>query len=363
MKQKIPQMASIPTEEAVAAERERLQHQKRYRQTLRTTVYALVVVAAVAVLIATMFLPVLQVSGSSMEPTLEDGDVIVLVKDRRLRNRRPGGFLLPKQAAPQAGHRRAGGHCLSERMENFFQREISNEKSVVKMVAETVKTVSKAHTYAPVLPEEISENIRSHRYYEQIKRFFDIVCSLTALVVLAVPMLLLCVIVFLDDPHGSPIFSQTRIGKDGKPFRFYKFRSMYTDSEARLEELLAQNEMDGPVFKMKNDPRITRVGRFIRRCSIDELPQLFNILRGDMSIVGPRPALPREVEQYTERQQARLCVLPGLTCLWQVQDDRNSLSFEEWMELDLQYIRERSLWLDLRLILRTARAVVRMSGE
>ncbi|MCD8189802.1 MAG: sugar transferase [Clostridiales bacterium] len=231
------------------------------------------------------------------------------------------------------------------------------------MAAEIAKVMGQTQTHAPVLPGQISENITKHRYYERVKRFFDIVCSLAALAVLAIPMLLLCVVIFLDDPHGSPIFSQTRIGKDGRPFRFYKFRSMYTDSEARLGELLAQNEMDGPVFKMKNDPRITRVGRFIRRCSIDELPQLFNILRGDMSVVGPRPALPREVEQYTERQQVRLCVLPGLTCLWQVQDDRNSLSFEEWMELDLEYIRKRSLWLDLRLIFRTVRAIVRMSGE
>ena len=159
-----------------------------------------------------------------------------------------------------------------------------------------------------------------------------------------------------------PIFSQDRVGRDGKIFKFYKFRSMIPNAEARLKDVLAQNEMDGPVFKMKNDPRITRVGRFIRRTSIDELPQLINILKGDMSIVGPRPALPREVAQYTDYERQRLYVTPGLTCYWQIQPNRNELTFDEWMELDLKYIQDRNFWLDWKLIFQTIWAVLRMYG-
>ena len=168
--------------------------------------------------------------------------------------------------------------------------------------------------------------------------------------------------IWVDSPGASPIFVQERVGRDGKLFRFYKFRSMVPDAEDQLEELLARNEMDGPVFKMKDDPRITRVGRFIRKTSIDELPQLINILKNDMSIVGPRPALPREAALYTPYQRQRLYVKPGLTCYWQVQPGRNRLSFEEWVDLDLQYIRDRSFWLDWKIILQTVRAVFKMYG-
>jgi lipopolysaccharide/colanic/teichoic acid biosynthesis glycosyltransferase len=143
----------------------------------------------------------------------------------------------------------------------------------------------------------------------------------------------------------------------------YKFRSMYVDAEERLQELLKENEMDGPAFKMKNDPRITRVGKFIRKTSLDELPQLWNILRGDMSIVGPRPALPREVEQYTELQKQRLIVTPGLTCYWQATPKRNEITFDEWMELDLRYIQERSFWVDWKIIFKTVGAVIHKEGE
>ena len=138
---------------------------------------------------------------------------------------------------------------------------------------------------------------------------------------------------------------------------------MVPNAEAKLKDLLDKNEMDGPAFKMKQDPRITRVGKFIRRSSLDELPQLFNILRGDMSIVGPRPALPREVEKYDDYQLQRLLVQPGLTCYWQIQPKRNSLSFDEWIELDIKYIRERSFLTDWKIILGTFRAVIGMNGE
>lgn len=207
------------------------------------------------------------------------------------------------------------------------------------------------------------QKILRKRCYQRLRRAQDIVLSLLALIVLAIPMGIVALIIWIDSPGASPIFSQDRVGRDGKVFRFYKFRSMIPNAEARLKEVLDQNEMDGPVFKMKNDPRMTRVGRFIRKTSIDELPQLINILKGDMSIVGPRPALPREVAQYTSYERQRLYVKPGLTCYWQVQPNRNDLTFDEWMELDLKYIQERSFWLDWKLIFQTVVVVFKMYGE
>ena len=206
------------------------------------------------------------------------------------------------------------------------------------------------------------EILRTKRLYWMGRRAQDVFFSLLALIVLAVPMAIVALVIWIDSPGASPIFSQDRVGRDGKIFKFYKFRSMIPNAEARLKDVLAQNEMDGPVFKMKNDPRITRVGRFIRRTSIDELPQLINILKGDMSIVGPRPALPREVAQDTEYERQRLYVTPGLTCYWQIQPNRNELTFDEWMELDLKYIQDRNFWLDWKLIFQTIWAVLRMYG-
>ena len=199
--------------------------------------------------------------------------------------------------------------------------------------------------------------------YWRWRRIQDVVLSILALSVLWLPMLLMALIIVIDSPGASPIFAQTRIGRDGKPFTLYKFRSMRPHAEKELAELLPYNEMDGPVFKIKNDPRITRVGRFIRRSSIDELPQLFNVLRGDMSIVGPRPGTPREVEQYDDYARQRLIVTPGLSCYWQIQPDRNKLSFEEWMELDVKYIQERSFLTDWKIIFATLNAVLGMNGE
>ena len=208
-----------------------------------------------------------------------------------------------------------------------------------------------------------NEQLSSKKGYWVLRRGQDIVFSALALLLLWPWMLLLALIVYLDDPHGSPIFSQVRCGRDGKLFKMYKFRSMYVDAENRLHELLKENEMDGPAFKMKDDPRITRVGRFIRKTSLDELPQLWNVLVGDMSIVGPRPALPREVEQYTELQKQRMFVTPGLTCYWQTMPKRNDISFDDWMELDLKYIQERSFWVDWKIIFKTVIAVLHREGE
>ena len=176
-------------------------------------------------------------------------------------------------------------------------------------------------------------------------------------------MLLIALAIYIDDPHGSPIFTQIRCGRDGKPFKFYKFRSMCVDAEDKLAALLENNEMDGPAFKIKDDPRITKIGRMIRKTSLDELPQLWNIFKGDMSIVGPRPALPREVELYDDYQLQRMYVQPGLTCYWQVQPRRNDISFDAWIALDIKYIQERSFWVDWKIIFMTVGAVIRGEGE
>ena len=175
------------------------------------------------------------------------------------------------------------------------------------------------------------ENLHNHRLYWIGRRTQDVILSALALVVLSPVMLATAIAIVVDDPSAGPVFSQERVGRNGKLFKFYKFRSMCPNAEAKLDDLLDQNEMDGPVFKIKDDPRITRVGKFIRKTSIDELPQLWNILKGDMSIVGPRPALPREVEQYGDYEKQRLYVTPGLSCYWQIAPHRNDLSFEEWM--------------------------------
>ena len=209
--------------------------------------------------------------------------------------------------------------------------------------------------------QELRQSKRKSITYCVVKRTFDVVASSLALLLLAPVLLVFSALIFLDDPHGSPFFSQPRVGKDGKIFRFWKLRSMVCNAEELLENLMDQNEMEGPAFKIEDDPRITRIGRFIRKTSIDELPQFWNVLKGDMSIVGPRPPLPREVEQYTEYQMQRLSVKPGLTCIWQIQPRRNDLSFDEWVDLDIEYIRKRSLWLDLTLMLKTA--VVMVHGE
>ena len=184
------------------------------------------------------------------------------------------------------------------------------------------------------------------------KRAMDIIGSLAGIILLSPLLLIIAIAIKIDDPKGSIIFSQQRCGEDNKLFQMYKFRSMVSNAEELLEELRSQNEMDGPVFKIKDDPRITKVGKFIRKTSVDELPQLFNILKGDMSIVGPRPAIPHEVAEYNDYQRQRLLVKPGLTCIWQV-SGRNSIGFDEWVDMDLEYIEKRNLWMDIKLIFKT----------
>ena len=207
------------------------------------------------------------------------------------------------------------------------------------------------------------EILKRDKWYWIGRRAQDILFSLLALLVLWPVMLLIAIAIVIDNPSAGPIFAQIRTGRDGKEFTFYKFRSMCPGAEEKLEELLEYNEMEGPAFKIKDDPRITRVGKFIRKTSIDELPQLWNVLKGDMSIVGPRPALPREVEQYDDYAKQRLLITPGLTCYWQIQPNRNSLSFDEWVDLDVQYINDRSFGTDWKIIAATIGAVLRMDGE
>lgn len=213
-----------------------------------------------------------------------------------------------------------------------------------------------------VIREDIIRNhLKSKRVYWNFKRIFDIVASLSAIIVLFIPLAIIALLIFIDDPHGSPLFTQDRVGRDGKIFKFYKFRSMVVNAEELLADLQSKNEKTGPVFKMQDDPRITKIGKFLRKTSIDELPQLINILKGDMSVVGPRPALPKEVEQYDEYAKLRLLITPGLTCYWQVQNNRDKITFEEWMEMDVRYIKERTFLGDIKLIFKTLK--VMLTGE
>lgn len=187
--------------------------------------------------------------------------------------------------------------------------------------------------------------------YNFIKRLIDIFVSLLGLIVL-LPILIIIPVIIRIDSRGPIIFSQDRIGKNGDIFKMYKFRSMVVNAESLKEELANKNEMSGPMFKMKDDPRITKIGKFIRKTSIDELPQLINVLKGEMSLVGPRPSLPKEVEKFESWMLKRLDVKPGLTCYWQVMG-RNNIDFEEWMKLDIKYVDERTTLLDIKLIFKT----------
>ena len=194
-----------------------------------------------------------------------------------------------------------------------------------------------------------------------VKRFFDIVLSIAALIVLMPLFLLLAILIKLDS-RGTVFFVQTRVGRYGRHFRFYKFRSMYQGADLEKAKLMSQNQStDGVIFKMKKDPRITRVGRFIRKTSIDELPQFFNVLFGDMSLVGPRPPLPSEVQKYTLEDRKRLNIKPGLTCLWQIKG-RSDIPFKEQVRLDKEYIQSRSLKQDLMILLRTIPAIISGRG-
>ena len=211
-----------------------------------------------------------------------------------------------------------------------------------------------------ITPEEAT---RGKEKYWRLRRIQDVILSVLALVVLFLPMLVIALIVVIDSPGAGPIFVQKRIGKDGKPFRFYKFRTMVSDAEERLKDLMDLNESQGYAFKIEKDPRITKVGRLLRKSSLDELPQLMNVLKGEMSIVGPRPPLPDEYAQYGDYEKQRLFITPGLTCYWQIQPNRNDIPFEEWVALDVKYIRERSFLTDWKLIFKTFAAMATLQGR
>lgn len=195
------------------------------------------------------------------------------------------------------------------------------------------------------------------------KRAFDIVASLLALIVLSPFLLIIYILIFVDDPKASPVFRQKRIGRHGKEFTMYKFRTMVANAEQIRGELADKNEMDGPVFKIKEDPRITKIGKFLRKTGIDEILQLVNVLKGDMSLVGPRPPLPEEVSEYDDYQKLRLVVTPGLTCIWQTTKERNDVSFEEWVNMDIDYIEHRTMLLDIKMIFKTVAVMFGRDGR
>ena len=216
---------------------------------------------------------------------------------------------------------------------------------------------------------EAAKRLREGRLgYRAFKRAFDVAFSACVLVCLSWLFIVIAVAVKLDDPAGPVFFRQKRVGRlgrDGEPstFDMYKFRSMVPDAESRLAELKAMNEKTGPVFKMRDDPRVTRVGRVLRKTSLDELPQFINVLKGDISVVGPRPALPKEVATYDAHQALRLLVKPGITCFWQTRRNRDSITFDEWVDLDLLYVRKCGVATDAKLIVQTVGCVLTAQGS
>ena len=196
--------------------------------------------------------------------------------------------------------------------------------------------------------------------YHAVKRLFDVVASACGLILLS-PLFLLLIILIKSEDGGPAFYSQERIGKNEKPFKMWKFRSMIVDADKMLDKLEDQNEIDGAMFKIKDDPRVTKIGHVIRKYSLDELPQLWNVLIGDMSLVGPRPPLPSEVEEYTDYDKQRLTVMPGCTGLWQV-TKRNEADFDEMVWLDIVYINHSGLWEDLKLIIKTVLVMVHPNG-
>ena len=221
------------------------------------------------------------------------------------------------------------------------------------MITDATKTVKSKdrHTH-------LETKANNKHAYLVLKRMIDITGASVGLILLTPLLLLVALIIKLEDPKGPIFFKQIRVGKNEKRFYMFKFRSMVSNAEELLESLLEQNEVSGAMFKMKDDPRVTKIGKFIRKTSIDELPQLLNVLKGEMSLVGPRPPLEREVDEYTDYQKQRLLVTPGCTGLWQV-SARNSVGFEEMVELDIDYIKTRSVLLDMKLIILTVYVMLR----
>ncbi|ALO05519.1 MULTISPECIES: sugar transferase [Lactiplantibacillus] len=213
-----------------------------------------------------------------------------------------------------------------------------------------------------IRPITIDAGRQHRRYgYRFVKRVFDFVASLLGLIILSPLFLIIAIAIKAEDPKGSVFYSQTRLGRGETPFKMYKFRSMVSNADQLLEELLKNNEIDGAMFKMQDDPRVTKIGKFIRKYSIDELPQLLNVLQGSMSLVGPRPPLPREVEEYSDYDKQRLAVKPGCTGLWQA-TVRNSVGFDDMVKLDLTYISKRSVAFDVYILFKTVVIMFKPNG-
>lgn len=204
---------------------------------------------------------------------------------------------------------------------------------------------------------------KSYASYWKKKRLFDIFFATLILIFFLPLMAIIAIVIVIDDPHGGPFYKQIRVGRHGKEFYMYKFRTMRVNADKMIEELAKRNEMDGPVFKIKDDPRITRVGKWLRKLSLDELMQFFNVLKGDMTLVGPRPPLPREVKHYTDYQKLRLLVTPGITCTWQISRNRNDIPFEQWVEMDIEYIQTRTYLNDIKIMLETPIVMLTATGR
>lgn len=208
--------------------------------------------------------------------------------------------------------------------------------------------------------QETTVTPNSSTSYRVMKRFADIILSTVGMILLSPLFLIITIAIMIDDP-GNPFFVQDRNGLNGKVFKMFKFRSMCKDAPKMRADMESQNELDGPAFKITNDPRITKIGKFIRKTSIDELPQLLNIFLGSMSVVGPRPLPVYETEKLTKYQRQRLLVKPGILCYWQIRG-RNNIPFEEWMEMDFYYINHASLWTDIKIVLEAIPSVLRGEG-
>lgn len=205
------------------------------------------------------------------------------------------------------------------------------------------------------------DKIRSRFIYHSMKRLFDIVAATCGIVILS-PLMIIIAVLIKGEDHGPIFYKQVRVGKNGKTFKMYKFRSMFVNADQMLAKLKEKNDVDGPMFKMKDDPRVTKIGHFIRKHSLDELPQFLNVLKGDMSLVGPRPPLPSEVVEYSEYDKQRLLVIPGCTGLWQA-TERNEVGFNKMVQLDIQYINRASFIFDLWIIWKTVEIVIKPNGS
>ena len=205
------------------------------------------------------------------------------------------------------------------------------------------------------------EKIKSRFMYHSIKRIFDFMAAICGVIILSPVMLVIAILIKVED-HGPVFYKQVRVGKNGKKFKMYKFRSMFVNADKMLSKLKEQNDVEGPMFKMKDDPRITKVGHFIRKHSLDELPQFLNVIKGDMSLVGPRPPLSSEVAEYSDYDKQRLYVTPGCTGLWQA-TERNEVGFSEMVQLDIQYIQRASFMFDLWIIWKTVEIIIKPNGS